>query len=134
MTALLTGARLAHEVELDAGRESAQLLAAAQELRDGLPALFAVVAREVVHVHADEAVRELGVEATAEPQRVLHRLGTIREPGLDRLLQDLGPEVAPCDVDPKRERQTCLQEPPLAEVDDLLQALGGIGELALVDQ
>src|SRR5262249_58546505 len=44
--------RLAHEVELNALRKRSERLAAPQQLGDGLPPLLAVVAREVVHVHA----------------------------------------------------------------------------------
>ena len=84
---------------------------------------------------------ELGVEPAAELERVLERLVAIVEPGVDRLaqhLRELGSvlvaEVAPGDVDPERQRQTGLEQPPLAEVDDLLQPVGLVRELALVDQ
>ena len=43
-------------------------------------------------------------------------------------------EVAPRDVDPERERQAGLEEPPLAEVDDVVQAVLLVRELALVDE
>ena len=43
-------------------------------------------------------------------------------------------EVAARDVDPERERQPGLEEPPLAEVDDLVQAVRPVGQLALVDE
>ena len=63
------------------------------------------------------------------------------EAGLDRLVQhpgelvqDVGTKIAPGDVDPERQRQTGLQQPPLAEVDGLPQALRLVGELTLVDQ
>src|SRR3954470_23575104 len=118
-TGLLTGSRLAHEVELDAGGEGTQLLAAAEELLHRLPTLLAVIAREVVHVHGDEAIGELGVEPAAEPERVLHGLGAVGQAGLDRLAQDLGelvqdvgPEVAARHVDPEWKRQTRLEQPP----------------------
>src|SRR5689334_5145022 len=133
--------RLAHKVELNARGEGAELLAAPQQLRDGLPALLAVVARVLVHVHPDEAVGELSVDPSAETERVLHRLSPVVETRLNRLaqhlgelVQDLRAEVAPRDVDPERQRQTGLEKPPLAEVDDLPQTFGAVGELTLVDQ
>ena len=46
----------------------------------------------------------------------------------------LGADVAAGDVSAQRQRQAGLEQPPLAQVDDLLQALGLVRELALVDQ
>src|SRR5437588_10880316 len=140
MTALLMSPRLAHEVELNALGKGTELLAAPQQLGYGLPALLAVIARVFVHVHPDEAIGELGVEPAPEPERVLHRLRAVLEAGLNRLVQHLGElvqhiwtEVAPGDVDPQRQRQAGLEEPPLAKVNGLPQALGPVGELAFVD-
>ena len=72
---------------------------------------------------------------------MLHRLLAVVEPGLDRLAKHLGKleqrvhaEVAPRHVRPQRQRQPGLEQPPLAEVDDLLQAFTLVRELALVDQ
>src|SRR3954451_23907489 len=70
ITALLTNPRLAHEVELNARGESAELVATSQQLGHRRASLLAVVAREVVHVHADEAVCEVEIETAAEPERV----------------------------------------------------------------
>jgi hypothetical protein len=110
------------------GARRSERLGALQQLAHGLPALVAVVARQLVDVHADEAVGELGVEPAAELERVLHRLVAVVEPGLDRvaehvgeLEQVLGAEVAPRDVRAQRQRQPGLEQPPLAQVDDLLQ-------------
>src|SRR2546423_3053512 len=89
MTARLIRLRLADELELNGRRKRAELLAPAQQFRDRLAAFVAVVAGQLVHVHADEAVGECGVEAASESERVLHRLGAILEPGLDRLAQHL---------------------------------------------
>ena len=44
------------------------------------------------------------------------------------------PEIAPRDVRAERQGQAGLAEPPLAEIDDLLQPGGGVRELALVDE
>src|SRR5437016_2220649 len=109
ITGLLTRVRLAHELELNGRRKRLQLFTAPQELGDRLAPLLAVVAREVVHVHADEAVGERRVEPAPEAERVLHRPLAVRETRLDRCAQDLRqvvqllrPEVATRDVDAER--------------------------------
>ena len=63
------------------------------------------------------------------------------EPGPNRLGEHRGElpqrgvaQVSPSDVDPERQRQTRLEQPPLAEVDHLLQAFRLVGELAFVDE
>ena len=86
-TALVHG--LGNELELNGRRKGAQLLTAPEQLGHRLAAFLAVVAREVVHVHADEAVGEVVVEATAELLRVRHRASPVREADLDRLAEHL---------------------------------------------
>ena len=49
-------------------------------------------------------------------------------------MQPLPAQIATGDVGPERQREAGLEQPPLAEVDHLLQALGLVGELTLVDQ
>ena len=141
ITARVTRRTLADELDPNGLLVGAELLRPQQQLADRLAALVAVLAGELVHVHADEAVGQLEVEAAPELERVLHRLAPVVEPGLDRLAQDVGeveqrvgPEVAAGDVRAERQRQPGLEQPPLAEVDDLLQPFGLVGELALVDQ
>ena len=104
-------------------------------------ALVAVVARQLVDVHVDEAVAALGVHAAAEAERVLERLLAMLERGVDRLAQDLRhvarrllAEVAPHGVDAERKRQARFEQPPLAEVEALLEAFVAVGQLPLVDQ
>src|SRR5438874_995295 len=141
ITARATAPTLADELDLDGLLVGAELLRPAQQLAHRLPAFLAVVAGELVHVHGDEAIGELGVQAAAELERVLHRLVAVVEPGLDRLAQNVRdveqrarPEVATRDVRAERQRQPGVQQPPLAEVDDLLEPRIGVGQLALVDQ
>src|SRR6476659_6929359 len=105
MTARDTAPTLADELDLDGVVVGAEALGALQQLPHGLPALVAVVARQLVDVHTDEAVGELGVQPAAELHRVLHRLFAVVEAGLDRLAQHLRkleqilcPEVTPSDV------------------------------------
>src|SRR4029450_11135151 len=65
--------KLTNELDPDGLRERADLLAAAQELANCPPPFFAVVLGQLVHVHADETVGQLVVEAAAELERVLER-------------------------------------------------------------
>ena len=61
-----------------------------EQLAHRLPALVAVVVRQLVHVHVDEAVAARVVEAAAEAERVLERLVAVLERGVDRRAQDRG--------------------------------------------
>ena len=54
-------------------------MAAPQEPPDRLAAGIAVVERPVIHVHADELVREVDAHVAGVLQRVLHRLGPVVE-------------------------------------------------------
>ena len=61
------------------------------------------------------------------------------EGGVDRRAQHIGQQVetwhvAPHDVDSERQRHAALVEPPLAEVERLLEPRGRVRELSLVDQ
>src|SRR4051794_6048961 len=141
ITARLTPPTLSDELDPNGLLVGAERLGAGKKLPHRLAALVAVVAGQLVHVHADEAVGQLGVEPAAVLERVLHRLLAVVEPGLDRLAQDVGeleqrvgPKVPPGDVRAERQRQPGLEQPPFAQVDDLLQALVLIGQLSLVDQ
>ena len=124
----------------DGRRERADRLAAAQELRDGLATLLPVVLRELVDIHRDEAVRDGGVDPAPELERVLQRLGAMVERALDRVGEHLREvaetraDVASRDDDAERQRQPGLEQPPLAEVEHLLQAVVLEGELALVNE
>src|SRR5581483_5927612 len=111
------------------------------QLANRLPPLVAVVARQVVHVHRDELVAARDVHAPAEAERVVERLVAMRERRVDRLPEDVRhladdavAEVAPDRVHPERQRQARLEEPPLAEVEALVQPCVAVGQLALVDQ
>src|SRR6187401_2194883 len=119
---------LREEAELDRVLVKAHRLRACEQLTNRRAPLVAVVLGELVHVHPDEAIGETFVDPATELHRVLHPLLAIREPRTDRLAQDLRQvvqlllaEVAPGDVDPERQRQTRLGEPPLAEIDRLCE-------------
>ena len=106
--------------------EGARPLAAAEELGHRLPTLVAVVLGQLVHVHADEAVGEPGLEPAPELERVLERFLARRRarPRIDSrrtsdsVAERLLAQIPPRDVDPERQRQPGLEEPPLAQVDD----------------
>ena len=122
-------------------RERTDRLAAAEQLRDGLPALVAVVLGQLVDVHLDEPVGDRDVDAAAELERVLECLLPVVETALDRVAQDVREIVQPLlsdvpagDVDTERQRQTGLQEPPLTQVEELDETEVRERQLALVDQ
>src|SRR5215210_3214263 len=106
-----SGRRL-DELDVDCAFVHAEPLGAPEQLPDRLPALVAIVARELVDVHADEAVAELRVETAAELKRVGHRLVAVLEARLYRLAEDHGQvleslvaDVAAGDVHPERQRE-----------------------------
>src|SRR5512132_4010509 len=86
---------LADEVHADGRLEGADSLATPEQLADGRAALLAVVLRQLVHVHAYEAVAEREVESAPELQRVEHRLLAVGQPCRDRLAEHLGQLVQP---------------------------------------
>src|SRR4029434_666307 len=103
---------LTNELDPDGLRERADLFTAAQELANRAPPFFAVVLGELVHVHADEAVGQLVVEAATELAGGLGRWLTVVEARADRLGEHVGelaqrvwPEIAPSHVRAERQRQ-----------------------------
>src|SRR5207249_11668381 len=90
ITARLTPLRLADELDLDGLLVGADRLGSLEQLAHRLPALFAVVAGEVVHVHPHEPVGEPRVQPAPELERVLHPLLAVVEPGPDRGAQAIG--------------------------------------------
>src|SRR6266511_2344842 len=130
--------RLAHELDSHGLRVRPGGLRAAQKLFDGRPTLVPVVARELVHIHLDEAVRRLFVEVAGEPERIRGRLLAMLEARADRVAQHLrqlvnSRNISPRGVDAQWKRQPGLEQPPLAKIEHLDQALVGIRELPLVD-
>jgi hypothetical protein len=133
--------RLANEVDICLERNDAALIAHVEQLLDGNPAVVAVVDGALVDVHADEAIGERGVQVAGELHGVLERCFAVVERVLDAVAQgvggdelDLRTERAADGVAAKREGKAGLLVPPYAEVDDLLEAVLGVGELALVDE
>ena len=131
---------LADEVDLRAVWDDAPVIAHLEEFLDGFAAVWAVVECALVDVHADKAVGERGVEVARELHRVLERLFAMVEGVLDAVAQGVGGgeegvgAEGPADgVSTEREREVGLFAPPLAEVEELEQAVIRVGELALVD-
>src|SRR5215217_1839773 len=134
-------AGLAHKIDADGLFERTDLLAAPEELADGLAALIAVVLREAIHVHADEAVGQATVEPASVLKGIGERLLARLQAGRDRRAKHLGEvvqhvvaEIAARDVDSERKRQSGLQKPPLAEVDHVVEPVRLVRQLALVDE
>src|SRR5262249_24746800 len=110
-------------------------------LLDGLPAFVAIVEREVVHIHSNEPVDALRIEAAGELNRIRHRFFTMVEGVLNALpdvfadpLHHFLPQVALNHVAAERKRKTRFLPPPLAEVEHFVQSELAICQLAFVNQ
>src|SRR5215469_13202516 len=111
-----------------------------EQTADGLASVGTVVEAPFVDVHADELVGRRGIEVTGELHRVGQRFFAVLQTVLNALPQSLrygGHQLwtkrAPDTVASKRKRQACHFLPPLAEIDDAMQAGFVVGELALVN-
>ena len=107
---------------------------------NGLAAIGAVVEGALIDVHADKAVGQAGVEVTGELHGVFQRLLAVIESMLDAVAysagdsaEGFGTKRAADGVAAKRQDEAGGFAPPDAEVDDLVQSAGGVGELALMD-
>src|SRR5437762_5159869 len=107
-----------------------------------LPPALAVIERQTVHVHADEAVRARLIEAAAELHGMAHGFVTMIEAETDAVVKQAGKrrdgrraELALDDIAAKRQRQPAgAIGPPLSEVDDLPQPFVLVRDLTLVNQ
>ena len=63
-------------------------------------------------------------------ERVVDRVVEDRRDGADRV----DPETAADRVEAERKRKACLEQPPLAEVEQLVEPVVAVCELALVDE
>src|ERR1700733_7393843 len=133
-------AGLADEVYVGAVGDDAAIVAHGEQLANGVLAVFAVVEGALVDVHTDEAVGQGGVEIAGELHGVGQGLFAIVERVLDAVAQGVGggeegfrAEGAADGVAAEGEGKTGLFAPPLAEVEELDEAIVGVGELAFVD-
>src|ERR1700733_14593822 len=133
-------AGLADEVYVGAVGDDAAIVAHGEQLANGVLAVFAVVEGALVDVHTDEAVGQGGVEIAGELHGVGQGLFAIVERVRDAVAQGGGgggeglrAEGAADGVAAEGEGKTGLFAPPLAEVEELDEAVVGIGELAFVD-
>src|ERR1035437_1062585 len=131
---------LVDEVHLGGDGDDAALVTEIEEFADGLAAVGAVVEGAVVDVHADEAVGQPGVEVAGKLHGVFQGLLTVVEGVLDAVADGLGDDLerfcaqgAADRVAPQGQDQAGGLAPPDAEVEDLVEAAGAVGELALMD-
>src|SRR3954464_10695356 len=103
---------------------------------DGAAAIFPIIERALVHIHADEFVGKPGLKVTGELHGVLERLRTMVERVLNAGAQRFADlrhrflaQAAADGIAAKRQREPVLLHPPLSEVDDLVQSRLGEGEL-----
>src|SRR5439155_8358637 len=108
---------------------------------DGLAALSAVIEREVIDVHADEAVGTAGVEHARELHRIRQRFIPMIESVLNAFLDVFGnaldrllTEIALDDVATERQRQSGLLLPPFTEVEHFMKSHLTVRQLAFMDQ
>src|ERR1700716_3814589 len=130
----------ADEVDIRAVGNDASVEAHGKKLLNGFSAVGAVVERALVYVHSDEAISQRGVEVAGKLHGVGQGLLTVVQCVLDAIAERVGcgqkclwsERTADC-VAPERERQAGLFAPPLAEIEQLDEAVVGVGELAFVD-
>src|SRR4051812_29466917 len=115
-------------------------VALVEQQLDGAAAVFAVIERALVHVHADELVSQLRLEVACELHGVLQSLRTMIERVLNARAQRLADlrhrlfaQTAADGVAAERQRKSVLVSPPLSEIDDLVQPGFRERELAFVD-
>ncbi len=136
----LTGEYLVDEVDFWGDGDDAALVAEVEELADGLAAVGAVVEGALVYVHADEAVGKAGVEVAGKLHGVFEGFFAVIKGVLDAVVDGLGydaqgirAEGAADGVAAQGQDKAGGFAPPDAEVENLCEAAGAIGELALVD-
>ena len=121
-------------------RNDAAVEAHVEEFLDGFSAVLAVVERALVDVHADEAVGEGGIEVASKLHGVGEGLFAVVEGVLDAVAQRVGcreqgfgAQRAADGVAAEGKRKAGLFAPPLTEVEELDEAVVGVGELTFVD-
>ena len=129
-----------HKIHLRRDRDDAALVSHIEQLADGLPAVGAVVQGALVHIHAHKAAGHSGVKIAGKLHGIFERLFAVVERMPDAVAQSLGDDLvlfraqrAADGVAAQRQHQAGGLLPPDAEIENLVEAAGGIGELALVD-
>src|ERR1700744_3594368 len=132
--------RLSDEVDGGSLRNDAALVAHVEELANRRAAVVAIVDGPLVHIHADEAVGEIGIEVARELHRVLQRSFAMIPRVLNALPQrvcgdelNIATQRTADGVATERQRKPGLLEPPDTQVKDLRQAVAAGGELTLVN-
>src|SRR3974390_25803 len=131
---------IAHKIHGWLVGNNTALVSRVEQLSDGLAAVLTVIQGPLVDVHSDELVGLLYVQIAGELHGILQRFFAVVESVLDAIAQcvaagqdQLRSQVALDGVSTQRKRQTGLVAPPLAHVDNAVQAFFAVGELALVD-
>src|SRR3974377_268678 len=130
----------AHKIHRRLVGNNTALVSRVEQPGDGLAAVLAVVEGALVDVHSDELVGLLYIQIAGELHGILQRFFAVVESVLDAVAErvaagqdQLSSQVALDGVSTQGERQTGLVAPPLAHVDNAVQAFFAVGELALVD-
>src|SRR5437773_10562126 len=94
---------------------------------DGLAALDAIVESEIIHIHSDEAIDLVYIQAAGKLNGVIRGFLTMIESVLDafaNILSDLlhhrAAEIALDDIAAERKRQTGALLPPFTQIQDLM--------------
>src|SRR5208337_307331 len=128
------------EVDLGGDGDDAALEAEVEESEDGLAAVGSVVEGAFVDVHADEAVGQAGVEVAGKLHGVFEGLFAVVEGVLDAVANGFGDDAhgigaqgTANGVAAQGQDEAGGLAPPDAEIENLVEAAGGVGELAFVD-
>ena len=128
------------ELDLHRFGDDAGFVSFAQQRLDRRASPRSEIERPVVHVHFHKRVRPLAIEVAAVFFGIRQGLLPMVEPVLNTLLQEIGhlahgdrPQIAADGIAPQREREPCLGEPPLPQIDDQVETLVLKRELTFVN-
>ncbi len=126
---MTTMATLLYKLRLDERGDYSRAVAFGEKTADSVAAARTEVERPIVDVHAHEPIGLGSIEIAAVLERIIERLVAMRQSVLDALVKqsvhvanDCGAEIFADTVGAERQRQIGLFVPPLAEIDDELQA------------
>jgi len=132
--------RSVDEIDLGLHGNDASLESHIQQLADGFAAIFSVVQRALVDVHAHKLIGQRGVQVASELHGVGERLLAVVQGMLDAAAQrargdphGLFSQGTPNGIAAQGERKLRLLAPPLTKIERLDQAIIAIGELTFVD-
>src|SRR5438128_1953099 len=129
------------KLQFRAVRDESALVGLSKEPSDRLTPFRPVVECPVVHVHADELVREITAHVARESQRVLHGFGTVSETVSNARSENFRNCFACCRIEPfvnyvaaeGQGEAVILAAPPDTEIFTHDQSLVWIRELSFVN-